>query len=53
VGAALAHLLVGLAEVMPGVSAGTMKADTPPAPLSAGLVRAISVKTRACGALVM
>ena len=39
--------------VMPGVLASTMKADTPPAPLSAGLVRAISVKMPACGALVM
>ena len=30
--AALAHLLVGLAELRPGGSAGTMKAEMPPAP---------------------
>lgn len=40
-----------LPSVMPGRSAGTMKADTPPAP--GPPVRAISVKAPARGALVM
>ena len=45
--------LSGLPKVMPGVPASTMKAEMPPAPLSSGSVRAISVKMPACGALVM
>ena len=42
-----------LPMVMPGVLASTIKADTPLAPLSAGLVRAIRVKIPAWGELVM
>ncbi len=42
-----------LPKLMPGVLASTMNEDTPPAPLSAGLVRAMSVNMPACGALVM
>jgi hypothetical protein len=42
-----------LPRLMPGDRASTMKADTPPAPLSAGSVRAMSVKIFECGALVM
>jgi uncharacterized protein (DUF1810 family) len=53
VGAALAHLLVVFAEADARDLASTMKEDTPPAPLSSGLVRAISVNMPACGALVM
>jgi hypothetical protein len=43
--------LSGLPSDSPGVSAGTMKAETPPAP--GPPVRAISVKAPARGALVM
>jgi hypothetical protein len=38
---------------MPGALASTTNADTPPAPLFDGSVRAISVNIDACGALVM
>ena len=43
----------GRPRLMPGLLASTMKADTPPAPGVAGSVRAISVNSPACGALVM
>jgi len=42
-----------LPKLMPGVPASTTNAEMPPDPLSSGLVRAISVKMPACGALVM
>ena len=53
-GALLAHLLFGLADaMMPGVFAGTMKAEMPAAPFFAGSVRASSVNMPARSALVM
>ncbi|MNE79948.1 hypothetical protein D3C80_1764780 [compost metagenome] len=42
-----------LPKLMPGLLASTMKAETPPAPLLAASVRAISVNMPAWGALVM
>ncbi len=42
-----------LPNVMPGVLASTKKAEMPPDPLISGLVRAITVKVAAWGALVI
>ncbi len=43
----------GLPTERPGRSRGTMKAETPPAPFTSGLVRVITVNRAALLALVM
>ena len=45
--------LSALPNFRPGRPFSTMKAEMPPAPLLSGSVRAITVNTPACGALVM
>ena len=45
--------LLGLPTVRPGLFFSTMNAETPPAPLFDGSVRAIRVKIEASAALVM